>query len=327
MAAILALLATASSQPEERMRLTARALAGLAIFALACFSTSVCATEGAGGLYLLGSQALGAGLAPAPGWYLSSAVAQYSGAVGSASVGGVTLVSLKKRVDSIGVNLLYAPATPIFGAQAAISITAPYAYLRLSGEITGTRQASGSVSNTGLGDAAINGRLGWKVSDSFSHAISLTVWSPTGDYSKGFNASIGHSRWACDVLWAMTYLSPRSHLELSAALGYGVNGPNDITHYRSGNEAHIELAVGKRLSAHWVVGVAGYAYRQVTADTGSGANLGNLEGRVLGAGPAANYGTRFGTHALAVGLRYYKEFDANDHFHGDVVIASATLRL
>jgi len=188
------------------MRATAGMFAGLAISALACISTSTRATEGAGGLYLLGSQALGAGLAPAPGWYVSTTFAHYSGAVGSASVGGVTLLSLNKRVDSVGVNLLYAPATPIFGAQAAISVTAPYAYLRLSGEIMARRQISGSVSNTDLGDTAINGRLGWKINSAFSHAVSLTVWAPTGDYSKGFNASIGHDRWACDVLWAMTYL-------------------------------------------------------------------------------------------------------------------------
>lgn len=309
------------------MRVTAGVFAGLALAALACVSTSARATEGAGGLYLLGSQALGAGLAPAPGWYVSTALAQYSGVVGNASVGGVTLVSLKKRVDSMAVNLLYAPATPIFGGQAAISVTAPYAYLRLSGEITGKRQISGSVSNTDLGDTAINARLGWKINSAFSHAVSLTVWAPTGDYAKGFNASIGHDRWACDLLWAMTYVSQHSHLELSAALGYGVNGPNDITHYHSGNEAHLELAVGKRLSPHWVVGLAGYAYQQVTADTGRGASLGSLEGRVLGAGPAVNYGTRWGDHALSIGLRYYKEFDAKDHFHGDVAIASATFRL
>lgn len=309
------------------MRVRTRAYAALAA-SIAIFTVSpVHATEGAGGLYLLGSQALGAGLAPAPGWYVSSAIAQYSGAVGSTSVGGVTLVSLKKRVDSMAVNLLYAPSTPVFGGQAAVSVTVPYAYLRLSGEITGARQASGSVSNSDLADIAINGRLGWKIDNGFSHAVSLTVWAPTGDYTKGFNASLGHNRWAFDALWAMTYVSPHSHLELSAAVGYGINGPNDITHYRSGNEAHVELAVGKRLSPHWVVGLAGYAYHQVTADSGRGANLGSLEGRVLGAGPAVNYNTRLGSHGLAVGVRYYKEFDAHDHFHGDLAIASATFRL
>jgi hypothetical protein len=309
------------------MRVMGGVLAGLMISALVGMSTSVCATEGAGGLYLLGSQALGAGLAPSPGWYVSTAMAQYSGAVGSASVGGVTLVSLKKRVDSMGVNLMYAPTTSVLGGQAAVSVTVPYAYLRLSGEVIAKRDITGSVSNSSLGDTAINGRLGWKINDSLSHAVSLTVWAPTGDYSKGFNASIGHNRWAGDMLWAMTYIAPRSHLEFSAALGYGINGPNDVTHYRSGNEAHLEMALGTRLSPRWAVGVAGYVYHQVTDDTGPGADLGSLKGRVLGAGPAVNYGMRFGSHALAVGLRYYKEFDANDHFHGDLVLVSATLRL
>lgn len=285
------------------------------------------ATEGAGGMYLLGSQALGAGLAPAPGWYLSSAMAQYSGHVGSTSVGGVTLVYLKKRIDSAGINLLFAPQTRVLGAQAAISLTLPYAYLRLTGETTGAIQGVHSVSNTDRGDTAISGRLGWKVGNAFSHAISVTLWTPTGGYSKGFNASIGHNRWACDLLWSMTYFAPTSHLEFSAALGYGINGTNDITHYRSGDEAHLELAVGKRLSPHWVVGLAGYGYKQVTPDSGIGDRLGSLQGRVFGAGPAVNYGTRLGGHGVALGARYYQEFGAKNHFHGDVAILSTTIQL
>lgn len=290
-------------------------------------SSHAFATEGAGGLYLLGSQALGAGLAPAPGWYVSTAMAQYSGRVGEASIGGTTLLYLKKRVDSMGVNLLYAPKKTFLGAQAAVSVTVPYAYLSLSGATTGKIEGAHSVSNTSIGDAAITGRLGWKVTDAFSNAVSMTLWSPTGDYAKGFNASIGHNRWACDLLWAMTYVAPHSHLELSAALGYGINGVNPLTHYRSGDEVHLELAVGKRLSPHWVVGLAGYGYRQVSPDTGAGDRLGSLQGRVYGAGPAVNFGTRLGEHAVAVGARYYREFGAKNHFHGDVVILSTTIRL
>jgi hypothetical protein len=307
-------------------RLAARSMIAMASM-LAGVMHGAQATEGAGGLYLLGSQALGAGLAPSPGWYVSSAMAQYSGRVGTASVGGVTLLYMEKRVDSLGINLLYAPQRRILGAQAAFSVTAPYAYLRLTGATTGLIQTSRSVSNSNVGDTAVSGRLAWRLSDAFSHALSMTVWMPTGDYSKGFNASIGHHRWACDFLWSMTYVSPASHLELSGALGYGINGVNDITHYRSGNEAHIELAVGKRLSPHWVVGLAGYGYRQVTPDSGTGDRLGSLQGRVLGAGPAVNYGTRLGHHAIAVGGRYYHEFDAKNHFHGDVFMLSTTLRL
>lgn len=309
------------------MRCLRQVLAMILVPTLSVLAANARATEGAGGVYLLGSQALGAGLAPPPGWYVSSVMAQYSGRVHSTSVGGVTLLYLKKRVDTMGVNLLYAPQSRVLGAQAAISVTVPYAYAHLVGETTGAIQGVHSVSNSGAGDTAITGRLGWKLNDAFSHAVSITVWTPTGGYSKGFNASIGHNRWACDLLWSMTYQSPTSHLELSTAVGFGYNGPNDATHYRSGNEAHMELAVGKRLSPHWVVGVAGYAYRQVTPDSGAGNRLGSLQGRVLGAGPAANYGARVAGHAIAIGARYYREFDPRYHFHGDILILSTTLRL
>lgn len=284
-------------------------------------------TEGAGGLYVLGSQALGAGLAPAPGWYVSSAVVHYSGQVGAASVGGVTLIYLKKRVDSMGINLLYAPSRRVFGAQAAVSLTLPYAYLSLTGETEGRITGVHAVSNAAFGDAAVTGRLGWRANHAFSHALSLTVWFPTGGYQRGFNASIGHNRWACDALWSMTYVSMHNHLELSAAIGVGINGINPMTRYRSGDEAHLELAVGKRLSSRWAVGIAGYAYQQVTGDSGAGDRLGALRGRVLGVGPAVNYGARMEKHAIAIGARYYREFDANDHFHGDVFILSTTLSL
>lgn len=302
-------------------------LAFVAVVSAGCLARPALATEGASGLYLLGSQALGAGLAPAPGWYISTVVVQYSGAVGSASQGGVTLLSLKKRADSMAVNLLYAPKTELMGGQVSVSVTVPYAYLRLSAEVSAARTLSRSVSNSSLGDTALNGRIGWRLNGSFSHALSITVWAPTGDYSKGFNASIGRDRWSIDALWSMTYAPPDTRLQVSAAIGYGINGPNDITRYRSGNEAHLELAMGARLSPHWVVGAAGYIYRQVTADSGLGATLGGLEGRVCGAGPALNYGTRIGSHPFSLGIRYYKEFDAHDHFHGDLALASATLHL
>lgn len=93
---------------------------------------------------------------------------------------------------------------------------------------------------------------------------------------------------------------PTAHLELSGAVGYGINGTNPVTHYRNGNELHVELAAGKRLSPHGVAGLAGYAYRQVTPDRGVGGTLGGPKGRVFG---------------------------VVNHFHGDVAMVSATVRL
>jgi hypothetical protein len=297
------------------------------VLTLGGVSPAIHATEGGGGLYLLGSQSLDAGLTPAPGWYATLVMAQYSGSAGGASIGGVKLMSLEKRTDSAGINLLYAPRQRVLGGQLAVSVTAPYAYLKLSGEIsTPSRLVSGSVSGSGIADTAMSARLGWALGPSFTHAVAITLWAPTGTYNKGFSSSLGHNRWAGDALWAFTYAPFGYHTEFSAAVGFGVNGPNDITHYRSGNEAHLELAVGQHLSPHWEVGLAGYAYRQVSGDSGTGALLGTMKGRVYGVGPAVNYGTRVGQHVVAFTARYYKEFGAEHHFEGDLVLASATIR-
>ncbi|PXV59061.1 Uncharacterized conserved protein [Dyella jiangningensis] len=303
--------------------------AGIAaiLLMLAGMSPAIHATEGGGGLYLLGSQSLDAGLTPAPGWYVTLVMLHYAGDAGGASLGGVKLMSLNKRTDSAGINLLYAPRQRVLGGQLAVSITAPYAHLKLSGEISAPRGViSRSVSGSGSADTAMSARLGWAVGPSFTHAVAITVWAPTGTYNKGFTPSLGHNRWAGDALWAFTYAPFGHHTEFSAAIGYGVNAPNDVTHYRSGNEAHLELAIGQHLSPHWEVGLAGYAYRQVSGDNGPGALLGTLKGRVYGAGPAVNYGTRLGTHVVAFTARYYREFGAEHHFEGDLVLASATIR-
>jgi len=290
---------------------------------MAC--TPLHATEGAGGLYLLGGQSLNAGLTPPPGWYFTIAALQYQGSVGGALQGGVKVVGLDKRIDSMAVNLLYAPKTKVLGGQLAVSVGVPYAYARLSGEVTGARTVQRSVSGSGLADMTLGARLGWVVNPSFTHAVALTVWAPTGNYQKGFNPSTGHNRWAGDALWSFTYAPQSLHTEFSAALGYGINGPNTVTHYRSGNELHLELGVGQRLSRQWEVGLAGYIYQQVSADSGTGAKLGTLKGRVAGIGPAANYSTRLMGLPMVFTARYYHEFDARRHFEGNLALASATM--
>lgn len=284
------------------------------------------ATEGASGLYLLGSQSLDAGLSPAPGWYFSVAAARYDGFVGGAIQGGVRVVQLEKRSDALTGVLVYAPRQKVLGGQLALSVGTPYAYLKLSGEVSAATTVQRSVSGSGRGDTSLGARIGWQQSASFTHALALTVWAPTGDYQKGFTPSIGHHRWAGDLAWSFTYAPGNHHTEMSAAIGYGVNGPNAQTRYHSGNELHLELAVGQRISPNFELGLAGYTYQQVSADSGPGAFLGTLKGRVSGVGPALSYRCKIGSHGVALGARYYREFDAKRHFQGNLALVSATMR-
>lgn len=307
-------------------RHAARCAVLLAVMAL-LLTPKAQATEGAGGMYLLGSQSLDAGLSPPPGWYVTVVGVQYTGSVGGTTQGGIEVKELDKRSDSLTAVLLYAPKRKLLGGQLAFSLGEPYAYVRLGGEVTGPRGNTfrRSVSGTGRGDTSLGARLGWRYGPSFSHALALTVWAPTGNYQKGFTPSTGHNRWAGDLTWALTWAPGNHHTELSAALGYGVNSPNTTTRYLSGNELHLELGVGQRLTPHFEAGLAGYVYRQVTADSGTGAFFGTLKGRVSGAGPALNYSGKLGGYGFILAARYYHEFDAKRHFRGDLALASATL--
>ena len=61
---------------------------------------------------------------------------------------------------------------------------------------------------------------------------------------------------------------------------------NPATHYKNGDAFIWDWAVGKNLPNGLQIGAAGYAYQQLTADSGSGAKLGPFKGRVFGWSPS-----------------------------------------
>jgi hypothetical protein len=75
-----------------------------------------------------------------------------------------------------------------------------------------------------------------------------------------------------------------------------------------------------------VLGVVGYDYRQLTGDSGSGARLGPLKGRVDAVGPGLSYTTVIGTTSVILSLRHYQEFNADKRWEGNSTIASGTIR-
>ena len=56
---------------------------------------------------------------------------------------------------------------------------------------------------------------------------------------------------------------------------------NPATDYQNGDAFTWEWAVGKAWTNGLKIGVAGYAYQQITGDSGSGAKLGPFKGRVF----------------------------------------------
>jgi hypothetical protein len=105
-----------------------------------------------------------------------------------------------------------------------------------------------------------------------------TRWrtSRVGDYKKGRLANVGINHWALDAGGGYTYFNKTNGREFSAVLGFTYNFENPDTHYQNGVDAHLDWGASQFLSEHWHVGLVGYAYQQITGDSGAGARLGDF---------------------------------------------------
>ena len=97
------------------------------------------------------------------------------------------------------------------------------------------------------------------------------------------------NRAGIDTGWAFTWTDKPTKLQVSGTAGFTFNSENTATHYQNGDEFHWEWAVGFECMKGLVCGVVGYDYRQITADSGSGAKLGAFEGSVDAIGPGLSY--------------------------------------
>jgi hypothetical protein len=64
------------------------------------------------------------------------------------------------------------------------------------------------------------------------------------------------------------------------------------------------------------IGLVGYAYQQLTADSGAGATLGDYKSRVFAVGPQIGYLFPVGDMQGYLNLKGYKEFGAEHRAEG-----------
>lgn len=314
------------------------------------------AVEGGVGVHALGIMGPQAGLAPDPGTYFSY---NYYGYKGDSTVNvslarqipvpgtGLKLPaqvtgSVKIAVDSYAhlFGLTHVFTDKLFGGQPGIGVTVPYvnADLNVSGSgvvaLTGPLggntlsipvSGQGSATGSGMGDTTLTGLIGWH--DGRMHYMAvLNAYVPTGSYDVNRAVNVGKNRWAIEPMAAVTYLNEKTGLELSAAAGLTFNRRNPDTDYKSGNELHLSLAAIQHFSEKFYVGLAGYAYQQVTGDSGGGATS-DFKGRVLGLGPVIGGVIPLGANQrLFVNARYYHESGVENRLKGDTLFLTAVLK-
>ena len=218
----------------------------------------------------------------------------------------------------------YVFAEPVLGGQAAVALLVPAGRSRASvdatltgtvGPIPFTVSGGRSDTTTGFADLIPQFSLRWNAGvHNFMTYVTGDI--PVGAYDSKSLANLGIGHGAFDAGGGYTYFNPQTGHELSGVLGFTYNFKNTATQYQNGIDMHFDWGASKFLTKQLHVGLVGYAYQQLTGDSGSGDRLGDFKSRVFGVGPQIGYIFPLGDHQGYLNLKAYKEFAAEHRADG-----------
>jgi hypothetical protein len=231
---------------------------------------------------------------------------------------------LRARVDIGILAPSYVFASPVFGGQFAINVLAIYGrqQANIDANVTGAlgpigfaTERSVSDSVTGFGDVFVQPTLRW------NHGLHNTMIYgmfnlPVGTYDPSRIVNLGLGHWSIDGGAGYTYFNPQTGWEFSAVGGLTYNFNNPYLDYQNGIDSHLDWGWSRFLTKQVHVGLVGYAYQQLTGDSGSGAKLGDFKSRVFSVGPQIGVLFPVGDMQGYANLKGYKEFGAEHRPEG-----------
>jgi hypothetical protein len=296
------------------------------------------ADEGGVGFWLPGLFGSLAAAPQVPGWALGI-VNVYESEQGSGTVAAAREITINKGAVPINLSLnlnlsahadltLVAPsyvfATQVFGGQLAVSVAG--AAGRASADLNGTLTASaGGLASTRQGEIS-DARYGFsdlypQVSLRWNNgANSWMVYGmgdvPVGTYDSSRLANLGINHGAADGGVGYTYFDPRTGHEFSVVTGMTYNLVNPSTGYQNGIDWHMDWAASQFLTKQMQVGVLGYFYDQLTADSGCAPALCPFKSRTAGVGPQFGYLFPAGAMQGYFNVKVYWDYDTQNRAHG-----------
>jgi len=236
-------------------------------------------------------------------------------------------VNVKANVDLDLFIATYTFATPVFGAQASVTLMGIYGSnsTSLAGSIIGTATFPPPIgtrpfalfdsinsSITGFGDLIPLFSLKWNAGV-HNYMTYITGDIPVGAYDSTRLANLGIGHGALDVGGGYTYFNQQTGHEFSGVLGFTYNFKNTATQYQNGVDMHFDWGASQFLTKQWQVGLVGYLYQELGCDSGSGDRVGCFRSRVVGVGPQVGYIFPIGDQLQGyLNLKAYGEF-ANEN--------------
>ncbi len=188
--------------------------------------------------------------------------------------------------------------------------------------VTATGAASDSV--TGIGDIYPTAQVFWNRGVHYWMAY-VTGAIPVGDYDPNRLSNIGIGHGAIDFGGAYSFLNPDTGWELSTTAGLTYNFKNSDTGYQNGIDAHLDAGASRFLSERLHIGLVGFAYQQLTADSGQPVVLGDFKSSTFGVGPQIGYTFDAGGREIFANLRGYWEFVSNNRTQGVSVMLTVNV--
>jgi hypothetical protein len=229
--------------------------------------------------------------------------------------------NLNASADLAIVVPSYTFATPVLGGQLAVQMgtivgsTSANVNGTLTGPLGLVRTDSISDTTTGFGDLYPLASLKWNMGvNNFMTYVTGDI--PVGSYSSTSLSNLGLGHGAIDAGGGYTYFNPATGHEFSAVAGLTYNFMNPTTQYQSGVDFHLDWGASQFLSKQFFIGLVGYAYQQLTADSGAGDRIGSFESRVFSAGPQFGYIFPVAGKQGFLGVKSYFEFGAKNRPEG-----------
>lgn len=205
---------------------------------------------------------------------------------------------------------------PEYRITYTIGAAIPFGRVDLEGAIACPRgrTLSASAHKFNLADITITPLgVNWSVGD-FHFRFAETIIVPTGSYDRSDVLNVGRNYWAFDTVGAATYFNTTTGTEISIAPGIMVNTRNNATDYRTGAEFHLDFTANQFLTKTIAVGLRGYYYKQLTADDGSAALLGDFKSESFGIGPDFLWQPKFAGGKLSIVGKYMRDLTATNRF-------------
>jgi len=314
-------------------KLSARFFFLFIVFGVIWLPGLTAAEEGGSGHYLPGSMSSFVdGIPLKEAFIVRGNVVNYNGSISAKKeipIGGRTTLGADATSWGYGLTMLWRPPLEIGKDWSyAMSATIPYVVLDVSADVEATAGGfsstlSRSSTTNGLGDIVLMPlMLNYNVHPDFNVNFRLGIYAPTGDYEVGRLANTGKNFWTFEPVIGLMYFGQKNGFEASAFFGADFNTENQDTDYQSGTQAHVDGTLAQQFPLFGGLaggGLSAYYYKQVTADSGDGATLGDFKGKTVGLGPVVSFVTKILDRDTIFELKWLHEVETENRLEGDIV--------